>query len=113
MPKQIPWDQRYPDYGIPYKVLNHNSWAERILGYAFFVRKIRASGNFSYEDYCAFRISAPPRKESFTNATKKLASMGFIKKLPNGQYAITAKGLDGHIRVSKRNASRRSLRGDD
>jgi hypothetical protein len=113
MSKQIPWDQRYPDYGIPFKVLNRNSWAERVLGYAFFVRKIRPSGIFSYEDYCSFRVTSPPKKEMFTNAIKKLATMGFIQKLPNGQYSITAKGLDGYIRVSKRNANRRSLRGED
>jgi len=111
MSKQIPHSVRFPDYGIPYKVIGKHSWASYILSYAAFTARINPPGIFTLEDYRKFR-TGEVRSDYWRNAIKRLTSLGYLMELPNGAVQITAKGYDANIRIGKRNAAARGTQKD-
>jgi len=106
MNNEIPNAVRYPDYGIPYKVIAKHSWASYILSYASFVSRIRPPGIFTLEDYRGFRVGEV-RADRWRKGIKTLLSCGYMAELPDGSVQITAKGIDAAIRIGKRNAASR------
>jgi hypothetical protein len=113
MPTQKLWSDRHPDYGVPYKVIQRNSWAETILSYAAFTVRVRPPGYFTHDSYCEFRMGNLPRKESFQSAIKKLVGLGYLIETSPGSYQITSKGLDANLRISRRNAKARNRIADE
>lgn len=112
MPSQVPHSVRFPDYGIPYKVIGRRSWAAYILSYAAFIARVRPPGSFSLEDYRSFR-AGEVRRDYWNASTKKLVSLGYLMALSDGMFQITAKGYDANIRIAKRNAASRYANDDD
>lgn len=103
---EIPHAVRYPDYGVPYKVIAKHSWASYILSYASFVNRTRSPGVFTLEDYRGFRVGEV-RTDKWRKGIKTLLSCGYIIELSDGSVQITAKGVDAAIRIGKRNAASR------
>ncbi len=106
MNDEIPNAVRYPDYGVPYKVIAKQSWASYSLSYASFVSRTRSPGIFTLEDYRKFRVGEV-RADRWRKGIRTLVSYGYRVEAPNGSVQITAKGVDAAIRIGKRNAASR------
>ncbi len=108
MNNEIPNAVRYPDYGVPYKVIAKHSWASYILSYASFASRTRSPGIFTLEDYREFRVGEV-RADRWRKGIKTLLSCGYMVEFPDGSVQITAKGVDAVIRIGKRNAASRVM----
>jgi len=100
--KELPWAIRYPDYGVPFKVISYGSYAQILIYYADFKK-----GPFSYEDHMTLR-SKEIRKDSWVSSAKKLVGLQWLKQLDDGKYVITPLGSQAVRRIGNRNAIRRA-----
>jgi len=96
---------RWPDMGVPYSVIRHNSWSEKLLDYALFKTR------FTVGEYANFRQGNMPRStEAIHGAIRKLVRLGYLKgpKRVTGKstYVLTDEGRDAAYRVARRNALR-------
>lgn len=106
MNNEIPNAVRYPDYGVPYKVIAKHSWASYILSYASFINRISPPGIFTLEDYRGFRVGEV-RADRWRKGIRTLLSCGYMVEFADGSVQITTKGVDAAIRIGKRNAASR------
>jgi hypothetical protein len=100
MPRQIPHQERFPDYGVSHKDIRYGSYIEKIFYYAVFAKK-----PFTYEDHMSLRTK-DIRKDTWKDCAKRLVSLGFLSAKDN-VYMITPLGLYSIRMLGKRNASRR------
>jgi predicted transcriptional regulator len=99
--KKVPYTVRYPDFGIPYRVIAYGSYAQIIMYYAQFKKS-----SFTYADHMGLRGTAI-NKYVWTNAVKKLVELGWITNANEGEYAITESGSKAVRFIGSRNALRR------
>lgn len=104
--KNLPYTVRYPDFGIPYRVIAYGSYAQIILYYAQFKKS-----SFTYADHMSLR-GTTINKYVWTNAVKKLVELGWITNANEGEYAITESGSKSVRLIGSRNALRR-LNGEE
>lgn len=97
---------RYPDYGVPYRVITKHSWASYILSYASFVSRVHPPGVFTLEDYRKFRFGEV-RADRWRKGIRTLLSCQYMVEFADGSVQVTAKGVDAAIRIGKRNAASR------
>lgn len=100
MPRQVPHQERFPDYGVPHKDIRYGSKAEKIFYYAAFAKK-----PFTYEDHMSLRFK-DIRKDLWKESAKRLVYLGFLS-VEDNVYMITPLGLYSIRMLGKRNASRR------
>lgn len=101
MAKQIPYKDRYPDFGISHKEIGSKTTAHKLLRYGLFKRV-----PFTREDYVKFRVSNDISKDMFMRAMEKLIGLGFMASNADGSYVITETGKDATIRIARRDAMR-------
>lgn len=104
--KKVPHAIRYPDYGIPYKVIAYGSYAQIIMYYAQFKKS-----SFTYAEHMSLRGTSI-NKYVWGNAVKKLVEHGWIAQSNEGEFIITESGSQAVRRIGGRNALRR-LNGEE
>jgi hypothetical protein len=104
--KPVPHAIRFPDYGVPFKVIAYGSYAQMLIYYAHFKK-----GPFTYADHMSMRFRQI-RKDMWVIAAKKLVGLGWMNEVSDGVYQITKEGSDAVRRIGNRNAIRRAKVGD-
>jgi hypothetical protein len=98
---KVPHAIRYPDYGIPFRVIAYGSYAQIIMYYAQFKKS-----SFTYADHMNLR-GIPINKYVWGGAVKKLVGLGWITQTNKDEYVITELGSQAVRSIGSRNATRR------